>query len=208
MSYFDNNATTPLHAGAMQVLFDAHTESWANPSSPYRSSAQIRASMQKCRDKISSSLGVDPDHLIFTSGATEANNSVFANLSRQVDATARVLLSPYEHPSVSEAANYWFSNRVDLLRAQPNGAICLEELAKYLKNSPSPCLVSVMAASNESGVLQPWREIDSLCRDHGVPYHCDSTQLPGKEDLRAYQTAHFMLPVLTSLEGPKELVGW
>ena len=100
MSYFDNNATTPLDAGARQVLFDAHSENWANPSSPYRSSAQIRASMQKCRDKISSNLGVDSDHLIFTSGATEANNSVFANLSRQVDAEARVLLSPYEHPSV------------------------------------------------------------------------------------------------------------
>ena len=207
MSYFDNNATTPLDAGARQVLFDAHSENWANPSSPYRSSAQIRASMQKCRDKISSNLGVDPDHLIFTSGATEGNNSVFANFSRQVGSAARVLLSPYEHPSVSEAAHYWFSNRVDLLRAQPNGTICLEELAKCLKNSASTCLVSVMAASNESGVLQPWREIESLCRDHGVPYHCDSTQLPGKEDLKGLSNCSFHVASAHKFGGPKG-IGW
>ena len=113
MPYFDNNATTPLDPGAQKVLFDAYKQ--GNPSSPYRSSTQLRASIEKCREALSTHLGVEPDHLIFTSGATEANNSIFSNLSGQFDQSARVLLSPFEHPSVTEAANYWFSGRLDLL---------------------------------------------------------------------------------------------
>ena len=207
MPYFDNNATTPLDAGARQALLDAYTESWANPSSPYRSSARVRASMLKCRELVSSSLGVSPDHMIFTSGATEANNSVFSRLSFQADRAARVLLSPFEHPSVSEAAHYWFTDRVDLLSALPDGTICSEELAHYLKNNPPPSLVSVMAASNESGVLQPWHEVANLCREHCVPYHCDSTQLPGKEDLSDLSRCSFNVASAHKFGGPKG-IGW
>lgn len=207
MPYFDNNATTPLDPSAQKVLFDAYANNWGNPSSPYRSSAQLRASIEKCREALSTHLGVEPDHLIFTSGATEANNSIFSNLSGKFDQSARVLLSPFEHPSVTEAANYWFSGRVDLLTAQSDGTICLEELDKHLSSSRTPCLVSVMAASNESGVIQPWREVARLCRDHNIPYHCDSTQLPGKEDLNDLSLSTFHVASAHKFGGPKG-VGW
>ena len=64
-----------------------------------------------------------------------------------------------------------------------------------------------MAASNESGVLQPWREIASLCRDHGVPYHCDSTQLPGQEDLQGLSNCSFHVASAHKFGGPKG-IGW
>ena len=132
MAYFDNNATTPLHPDARQALLDASTENWANPSSPYLISAKVRASMQKCRESIASYLGTDPDQITFTSGSTEANNSVFSNLARTADPSSRVLLSPYEHPSVTEAAHLWFSDRVDILTAQSDGTISTDDLEAYL----------------------------------------------------------------------------
>ena len=207
MSYFDNNATTPLHPEAREALLNASTENWANPSSPYRISAKVRASMQKCRESIASGLQTDPDQLIFTSGSTEANNSVFSHLSQNGDKSSRILLSPFEHPSVSEAAHYWFSGRVDFLNAQPDGTINIGELEAYLNKGPLPVLVSIMAASNESGVIQPWREAARLCQKFGVPYHCDSTQLPGKERLDDLSLCTYSVYSAHKFGGPKG-IGW
>ena len=139
--------------------------------------------MQKSREEICTTYGVNPDHLVFTSGATEANNSVFSNLERTTGESSRVLISPYEHPSISEAAQHWFPHRVDCLSAKNDGSIFIDEVENYLRNESPPCLVAVMAASNESGVIQPWKEVALLCREHGIPYLCDSTQFPGKASL-------------------------
>ena len=99
MPYFDNNATTPLDAGARQALLDAYTESWANPSSPLSLECPRSCFDAKMQGIGILELRVRPDHMIFTSGATEANNSVFSRLSCQTDRSARVLLSPFEHPA-------------------------------------------------------------------------------------------------------------
>jgi cysteine desulfurase len=207
MSYFDNNATTPLHPKARQALLDASTENWANPSSPYRISAKVRASMQLCRESIASSLDTESDQITFTSGSTEANNSVFSNLARTASSSSRVLLSPYEHPSVSEAAHHWFADRVDYLGAQPDGTVSTDDLEACLSKEPLPALVSILAASNESGVIQPWREAARICRKFGVPYHCDSTQLPGKENLSELSLCSYSVFSAHKFGGPKGL-GW
>ena len=207
MPYFDNNSTTPLDPVAREVLVDALANSWANPSSPYRSSAIVRASIQKCREMIGTRIGVSPDLITFTSGATEANNSVFCHLARNSSSTSRVLLSPFEHPSVAEAAHFWFSNRVDFLKAQPNGMISIEELEKYLEEQKLTVLVSVLAASNESGVIQPWSEVARLCNSFKVKYHCDSTQLPGKEALENLNQCSFSVSSAHKFGGPKG-IGW
>lgn len=207
MSYFDNNATTPLHPAAREALVQALEQGWANPSSPYRTSAQIRASMEKCRESIASTLKIDPEHLTFTSGATEANNSVFSSLAHTSPLGSRVLLSPYEHPSVTEAAQLWFPDRVDTLTAQQNGEIAMEELSDFLQKEQRPVLVAVMAASNESGVIQPWREVARLCQTHGVLYHCDSTQLPGKGSLHDLSLCSFFVTSAHKFGGPKG-IGW
>ena len=140
MAYFDNNATTPLHPSARESFQLAMSENWSNPSSPYRASALVRASMQKSREEICATYGVSPDHLVFTSGATEANNSVFSNLERTTGESSRVLISPYEHPSIYEAAQHWFPHRVDCLSAKNDGSIFIDEVENYLKNESPPCL--------------------------------------------------------------------
>ena len=207
MAYFDNNATTPLLPIAKEAFQNALETDWGNPSSPYRSSAQLRASIQQCRESIASSYGVEPAQIIFTSGATEANNSVFCYLARRAELSSRVLLSPFEHPSVTEAALYWFPDRVDFLNAQSDGTVSVDEIAYYLKNNQKYSLVAVMGASNESGAIQPWRQIAQLCREHDVPYHCDSTQLPGKEDLNDLSLCSFNVASAHKFGGPKG-IGW
>lgn len=207
MSYFDNNATTPLLPAAREALVNALEQGWANPSSPYRTSAQIRASIQKCRESIASTLKVDPEHLTFTSGATEANNSVFSSLAHTSSPASRVLLSPFEHPSVTEAAQKWFPDRVDTLTAQLNGEISMEEISDYLQKEQGHVLVAVMAASNESGVIQPWREVARLCQTHDVLFHCDSTQLPGKGSLHDLSLCSFFVTSAHKFGGPKG-IGW
>ena len=207
MSYFDNNATTPLLPTAMEAFQKALKEGWGNPSSPYRSSAKLRASMQKCREMIATSYDIDPVHVLFTSGATEANNSVFCVLARRAEISSRVLLSPFEHPSVTEAAHYWFPDCVDYLNARPDGTVSVDEITQYLENNQNYSLVSVMAASNESGVIQPWQQIAQLCKDFAVPYHCDSTQLPGKEQLNDLSLCSFNVASAHKFGGPKG-IGW
>ena len=152
---------------------------------------------------IAASYDIDPDLVLFTSGATEANNSVFCVLARRAEISSRVLLSPLEHPSVTAAAHYWFPNCVDYLNAKADGTVSVDEISQYLENNQNYSIVSVMAASNESGVIQPWRQIAQLCKEYGVPYHCDSTQLPGKEDLNGLSSVHLMLLVHISSEGQK-----
>ena len=81
MAYFDNNATTPIGQNALQVYKSALANDWSNPSSPYRSASRVRAKLECAREELALDLGVNKEELIFTSGATEANNSIFAHVA-------------------------------------------------------------------------------------------------------------------------------
>ncbi|MDG1325705.1 MAG: aminotransferase class V-fold PLP-dependent enzyme, partial [Opitutales bacterium] len=81
MAYFDNNATTSISGNALEVYRRALSEDWHNPSSPYRSSARMRARMELDREELAKDLGLEKEEIIFTSGATEANNGVFAHFA-------------------------------------------------------------------------------------------------------------------------------
>ena len=180
MAYFDNNATTPLAASALDSLHKALEEEWSNPSSPYRKAARVRAGINRSREQIAETLGVEPSFLTFTSGATEANNAVFSYFSHQSSSDSKVLISSIEHPSVSSPAKWYFSDRVDFLEINGEGTVCLEGLEAALQSQHRPILVSLLAASNETGVLQPWKEAAKMCKGFGVHFHCDSTQWLGK----------------------------
>ena len=179
MAYFDNNATTRPCEVALAAYSEALSEDWRNPSAPSSSAARVRVKLDLAREKLAACLGVYPDTISFTSGATESNNAVFSHLARASSTQARVLLSPVEHPSVREAASRYFSGRVDELPADDSGIVDPSTLAPAL-DATAVALVSVMAANNETGVVQPWEKIAGMCRAHGVPFHCDATQWVGK----------------------------
>ena len=101
MAYFDNNATTPLAGTVFEAFQTALEKGWANPSSPYRQAARVRAEISRARDQLAAAFGVNASHLTFVSGATESNNAVFSYFAHKSSNDSRVLISSIEHPSVS-----------------------------------------------------------------------------------------------------------
>jgi len=175
MPYFDYNATTPPHPAALAAWRETAEQFWHNPSSPYRAAARAHALMEEAREQLAALVGGSPENYVFTSGATEANNAVFAHFAKSSPPGAQVVVSAIEHPSVLEAASYWFPGRTHLWEVNPRGtAPPLQMLGREV------VLVSVQAANNETGVLQPWNENAIRVQAAGARYHCDASQWLGK----------------------------
>lgn len=172
--YFDHNATTPLHPAAREAWLKASEKHWHNPSSLYRDAGLASQQLESARERLGTLIGAEAERIVFTSGATESNNALFASLQED----ALVAISAIEHPSVREAAR---GRNVVELPVNEDGVVQAADL-KQLIASKRPALVSVMAANNESGALQPWRELASLCREHDVLFHTDAAQWLGKLD--------------------------
>ncbi len=180
--YFDFNATTPLSAAAQGAWIGAVGRHWQNPSSLYRDAGLASQALEMARERMGDVLSCEPERLVFTGGATEGNNLVFASLARRMGEGDRVAISAVEHPSVREAARHWLgAARVDELPVSEEGVVEVAEVARWLEeNRGRGALVSLMAANNESGALQPWWEAAALCREEGVRFHCDAAQWVGK----------------------------
>lgn len=182
MIYFDYNATAPLRQVARDAWLKAQTESWFNPSSPYRKAGRVRNQLQEARAQLAGYLNRPAEHVSFCSGATEANNTVFASAARILSGSAKVAVSALEHPSVIEPAQRYFPERCLFLPMRENGVLDLESLPMWL-DSNQPALVSLQAANNEVGLIQPMEECTEICRDKGIWVHCDAVQWAGRYPL-------------------------
>jgi len=202
MPYFDYNATTPLHPAALAVWLETAGQAWHNPSSPYRSAAHAHALLEEARERLAAVAGGAPEDYVFTSGATESNNALFDYFARKSPPSARAVVSALEHPSVLEAAQSRFPQRTTLLRAERSGLVRLNNLESTLSQG-NVVLVSLMAANNETGVLQPWREALQLCRAKGVPFHCDAAQWFGKLPADVLAECDFVTGSAHKFGGPK-----
>ena len=183
MPFFDHNATTPLHAAARTAWLEAADRFWANPSSLYRQASVARDLLADCRERLADLLGCnDPGRIVFTSGATAANNLLARHLSTSAPPDSLALLSPLEHPAVDAAIRAAFPGRVHETTVDAEGVVAPEALSRSLDTASqrSIACVSIMAASNESGVLQPWPDLAGLCRDRHLPFHTDAAQWLGK----------------------------
>ncbi len=184
MAYFDWNATAPMLPEAQAVLLDGCHRLWANPSTPYRIGAQARLAMETARERVAAHFGVAPERVVFTSGATESANGLLRAAAARADGGAEAWVSAAEHPCVGNAARAYFgSRRVRTIPVNRQGQAEVEWVREQLRRT-RPAVVAVMAASNVTGVLQPWREILALCRAAGVPFFCDAVQWVGKEPLQ------------------------
>jgi cysteine desulfurase len=202
MAYFDYNATTPLNVTARDVLFQALDNQWPNPSSPYRQSARVHNTLATARESLALLLNKTSDEVVFTGGATEANNSVIQFLEKKLADDQRCLLSPFEHPSVVQSAQHHFGNRLQHIQSTPNGIIDLSHLDELLQ-SGNIGAVSVMAVNNESGVVQPFEEIGERCRSAGIYFHCDASQWFGKFPSKAIEHCDFLVGCAHKFGGPK-----
>lgn len=181
MPFFDHNATVPLHAAARRAWLDVADRAWHNPSGLYAGATAAREVLDDARDRLAGLLDCDPARIIFTGGATAANNLLARHAGRMASAGAGVLVSAIEHPCVAEPFADAFPGRVGEIPVDSSGVARLDVLESRLDaQAAGTALVSVMAASNESGTIQPWSDVAAACRRHGVPFHTDAAQWLGK----------------------------
>lgn len=201
MAYFDHNATAPILPQAEAAWLAAARDHFANPSSPHQAGARARAELDRCREGLAQTLGSEPDEIVFTSGATEGANAVLRHFA-EASGNAACLLSPVEHPCVRAAAVTFWKGRVRYLDADAAGRIDPDDLAERLVEE-RPALVAVMAANNETGVLQPWEAVAEVCRSAGVVYLCDAVQCAGRLPLRVPEGRAFVVGSAHKFGGPK-----
>ncbi len=191
MLYLDHNATAPLHPAARAAWLDAHDRFPANPASAHRLGQRADFTLEAARETLAALLDCPSQSLVWTSGATEAAATILAHLAAVSPPEAPLWISAIEHPCVSEAAAYWFPNRVRELPVSPSGRLELAPLAGAL-TGPRPAAVVLMAANNETGVLQPWQEALAACRASGVPFVCDATQWLGRLPARGLGACDYL----------------
>ena len=179
MIYFDHNATSPLSDAARESWVDASDRLVGNPSSPHRLGARTEKALADAREQLAGFLGCGTLDIVWTSGATESSNMVMYHYAETLAPDAEVWVSAIEHPCVLEAARSHFGECLKTLPVTLSGVLDLDALRERLAER-RPGLIAVMAANNETGVLQPWREVREVCAEHDVPFFCDAAQWIGK----------------------------
>lgn len=202
LRYFDGNATTPLCEEARDAWLEASERWWFNGSSPFREGAAVHVRLERDREELADIIGCNAEEVIFNSGATEGNNHVFLAWGKLCPENQRVLVSAVEHASVHEPAQRYLGDRLQILNVDADGVVDLEHLKKLL-TCGEIFAVSVMAANNETGVIQPWQKVMEICRSYGVLYHCDAAQWVGKMPLDGLGNCHFVTGSAHKFGGPK-----
>src|SRR5207244_3423422 len=158
-------------------------EIWGNPSSVHHVGRQARAILDDARDRAASFLGCKPSEIAFTSGGTESVNLAIFGVARLLKAKGRHLITcAVEHHAVLHSCEYLARKEgfeLTVLPVDREGVVGPESLQKALR--PDTILVSIMAANNEIGTIQPVAELGAICRNHGVLVHTDAVQWFGKD---------------------------
>lgn len=180
--YFDWNATTPLRPEARAAI-TAALDLVGNPSSVHAEGRQARRLVEEARESIARAVGGLPRNVVFTSGGTEANVLALSpGLRAPAGPVQRLLVSAIEHASVL-AGGQFDPGAIRTIPVVPSGVVDLERLRAMLADGP-PALVSVMAANNETGALQPILQVAELVREAGGLLHVDAIQAFGKVPFR------------------------
>jgi cysteine desulfurase len=202
MIYFDFNATAPVMREARDAWLEATERIHGNPSSPHAFGLAANRAMTDAREKLASFLGCHPLDVIWTSGATEANNMLLHHFAQSLDAKSEVWISAIEHPCVHDSAKHYFDNRAKLIPVTHAGVVDVEWLTEEIADT-RPGLVAVMAANNETGVIQPWREILAICQAYEVPFFSDAVQWIGKLPAKGLGDCDYLSGAAHKFGGPR-----
>jgi cysteine desulfurase len=180
--YLDNNATTPMHEDVIEAVNEANTL-FGNASSMHSYGREAAMAIEESRKALASLIDCDPSSIVFTSGASESNNTVFNIFRERIDLGSkrnRIVTTTIEHPSINELVKYLknLGYHVDECPVDHSGRVDLEVMKTYLGEDVA--LVSVMAGNNEIGTIQPVKEIARLAHEVGAYMHSDATQAIGK----------------------------
>ena len=180
--YMDYNATTPVDPRVLEAMLPCFSDHFGNAASRTHPYGWAAAKLvEGARARIAAAIGAHPEEIVFTSGATEANNLAIKGLARTVrDHRGHVVTCATEHKAVLDpcAALAREGFPVTVLAVDSDGRLDPQRVAEAL--TPQTGLVSVMLANNETGTIHPIAAIAALCRERGVVLHCDATQAAGK----------------------------
>jgi cysteine desulfurase len=181
--YFDYNATTPLDPSVRDAMLPFLGEIWGNPSSVHHVGRKARALLDDARDRAAKFLGAKPSEIIFTSGGTESNNLAIFGTARALKSKGKHLItSAVEHDAVLQSFDYLEKKEgfeITRLPVNSEGRVSPDDLKKAIR--ADTILVSIMAANNEIGTIQPVAEFGAICRERGIVFHTDAVQWFGKE---------------------------
>jgi cysteine desulfurase len=204
--YLDCHSTTPVDQRVLAAMLPYFTEQFGNPASnTHLYGWEAQAAVQQARGVLAAAIHANPEEIVFTSGATEANNLAIKGVAEASLARGRHIVTVQtEHNAVLDPCRYLRSLgfEVTFLPVQPDGLIDLAELERSLRSDT--ILVSVMAANNEIGVLQPLAAIGAICHDRQILFHTDAAQAIAKIPLNVH-TMQIDLMSLTAhkVYGPK-----
>ncbi|MHC4938461.1 MAG: cysteine desulfurase family protein [Planctomycetota bacterium] len=178
MIYLDNHATTPLDPRVREAMLPYLGEKFGNPASTSHALGRASAAaVARAREQVAARLGAEPDEIVFMSGATEANNLALRGTAPEA---GHMITTTIEHPAVLETAAYLESlgHAVTYLPVDETGMLDAGTVKDALR--PDTWLISVMAANNEVGTIQPTAAVSAIAREAGVLFHTDASQAIGK----------------------------
>lgn len=206
MIYLDNNATTRMSDQVLEEMLPFLREDYGNASSiQHKLGRRAHQAVEQARERVAQALRVDTKEIFFTSGATEAINTVLKGVYQRYQAKGRhIITSPAEHKAVLTVCEQLRGEgaEVTYLSVNAQGLIDTDELKRSIREDT--VLVCLMAANNETGVLAPLRDIAAICRQKDVLFFCDATQYIGKLDIDLSQEPIDMLCLSAhKFHGPK-----
>lgn len=179
MIYLDNNSTTQCAPEVVAAMLPFFSVEFANPSSTHAMGRSAKAATESAREQLAALLDCSPAELFFTSGATESNNCVLKGIMASAG-RGQIVTSSIEHKSILEpcASLTVEGSKVNLLPVDGEGLVPLSAATEVI--TEKTLLVSIQAANNEMGTVQPIQKLANISHRHGALFHCDATQLLGK----------------------------
>ncbi|HKF05662.1 MAG TPA: cysteine desulfurase family protein [Candidatus Sulfotelmatobacter sp.] len=202
--YFDHSATTPLDPQVLGAMGPYLGGTFGNPSSLHHEGRAARAAVEKARAQVAELIAAEPEEIIFTASGTEADNLALIGAVRASGKPGHLVTSAIEHAAILETCKFLASNgtRITHLAVDADGIVRTESLLRTLQSNVT--IVSIMAANNVVGTLQPIEELAHLTKLHDVLFHTDAVQAGGKIPLDVKQLNVDLLSLSAhKLHGPK-----
>lgn len=197
--YLDNNATTQLLPEVLDAMLPWLKDGYANPSGAHAGAKRARKAIDHARGQVADLIGASPEEIVFTSGGTESVNTALHSLD-QLAGQGAAVVSAIEHSAVLRYVES-LSREVRRAHVDTQGRLDLSEFKQLLDGA---AYVSIMAANNEVGVIQPWEEAARIAKEQGIPVHSDAIQFVGKIPINVSQSNCDMISVSAhKFHGPK-----